>query len=427
MTSLKKPYLLKILSGSHQGAEMPLGPGEYTIGSDAACDIIFSDQSIAPYHAKLVVTGTDIIVKPIEQSILVAGEPVPHTGVPLTSLQIVSIDTTHFSIGSPETDWSQLPLPSFETTTVGCTVAFPNPSKRQRLLKLYPWRSAGLLLCCMLVVVISQGNTKPIQPSSLISLTPIEQLQNLVDELNLPNLEVTPLSNGRIKIQGYVKTAAQKQQLANRLRPFAGKVEKRLWVRAHLVDSAKAVMQALGLQGLRITDGGPGTLSVAGYVKNDVVWQQALATLRRDIPSILHIEDQHIETLKKRRNILKDMLTQQGLNHKLYIQQDDHGLIVTGSLNSLDGSRFNQVVQVFRQRFGINPMLNTKINQTQKKVQLSIRSVSVGNVPYLVTQDGHKYMEGTTLENGYNIKSIQPDKIILSFNGKETTYYLGSE
>jgi type III secretion system YscD/HrpQ family protein len=426
MTLAKKPYLLKVLSGSHKGAEMLLGPGEYTIGSDHACDIIFSDQTIAPQHVQLVVTGADIVVKPIEQSIFVAGMPVIDTGAPLKPLQIVTMGSTHFSIGLPDADWSQLQSATFETTTVGSATSLPDTRKPYRLIKLYPWGGAGLLLCCMLVI-IGQGNTKPIQPSSLVSLTPIEQIQRLVDDLNLPNLEVMALSNGRIKVQGYIKTAVQQQQLDNILRPFAGKVEKRLWIRANLVDSVNAVVRALGLRELHVTDGGPGTLVVTGYVRDEVVWQQALATLRRDIPSILRIEDQQIETLQKRRNILKDMLAQQGLDKKLHIQQDSDGLTVAGSLNSLEVSHFNQVAQTFRQRYGVNPMLNTQINQTQKKAQLAIRSVSVGNVPYLVTKEGHKYMEGTTLESGYKITSIKPDRIILSLNGIEKTQYLRSK
>lgn len=426
MTPPKKPYLLKVLSGSHKGAEIPLGPGEYIIGSDATCDIIFSDQTIASHHVQLVVAGTDMIVKSIEQPIFVAGTPVTHIGTPLSPLQIVTVGTTHFSVGLPGADWSQLQLSGFETATAGCRDAFTNIPKRHRLLKLYPWGGTALLLCCMLVV-ISQGNTKPIQPLSLVSLTPLEQVQGLVNDLNYPNLEVIPLSNGRIRVQGYVKTTAQQQQLNNTLRPFAGKVEKRLWVQTNLVDLANAVTQALGLQTLYVADGGPGTLVVTGYVKNDMMWQQALTTLRRDIPSILHIEDQQIETLEKRQNILRDMLTQQGLEQKVYVQQDGEGLTVVGSLSRQEVPLFKEVAHTFRARYGVNPILYTKISQTQTQKKLAIRSVSVGNVPYLVTQKGQKYVEGTTLKNGYKIKSIQPGKIILSFNGKEAIHYLRSE
>jgi type III secretion system YscD/HrpQ family protein len=159
-----------------------------------------------------------------------------------------------------------------------------------------------------------------------------------------------------------------------------------------------------------------------------MIWQRALTILRRDIPSILHIDDQRIETLEKRRNSLKDMLSKKGLNKKIRIQQDGDGLTVVGSLNSLEISHFNQIAQNFRQRYGVNPTLNIQINKTQTREQLAIRSVSVGNnVSYLVTKEGHKYMEGTMLENGYKIKSIKPDKIILSLNGIETTQYLRSE
>jgi type III secretion system YscD/HrpQ family protein len=412
------------------GAEIILAPGEYIVGSDDTCDIIFSDQTVAPHHVQLVVTSTDIIAKPIQQPFFVAGTQVDHTSTPLIPLQIVTLGATHFSIGFTGADWSQLELPPLQTTTSSTAPAATHfnigKGRHARFLKFYPWGGAGLLLCCMLVV-IGQGNTKPIQPSSLISLTPVEQVQRLVNELNFQNLTVTALSNGRIQVQGYVKTVAQRQQLDNTLRSFAGKVEKRLWVSTHLVESANAIVRTLGLRELQITDGGPGTLIVAGYVKDKMIWQRALTILRRDIPSILRMEDQAVETLEKRRKILENMLAQHGLGEKLYLQRDGDQITVEGSLNTQQSQSFHRVAQIFRERYGSNPTLNTNIKQVRSQINLAIRSVSVGSVPYLVTQEGHKYMEGTKLVSGYEIRSIKPDKIILSLNGKETTHYLRSE
>ena len=46
-------HLLKVFTGPHVGAEILLSDGDYVVGSDDACDVIFSDRFIAPRHAKI--------------------------------------------------------------------------------------------------------------------------------------------------------------------------------------------------------------------------------------------------------------------------------------------------------------------------------------------------------------------------------------
>ncbi|MGB4876459.1 MAG: EscD/YscD/HrpQ family type III secretion system periplasmic domain-containing protein, partial [Candidatus Competibacter sp.] len=45
---------------------------------------------------------------------------------------------------------------------------------------------------------------------------------------------------------------------------------------------------------------------------------------------------------------------------------------------------------------------------------LAIKSVSLGAVRFVVTADGAKYLEGASLGNGFILKAIQDDGLILS-------------
>jgi len=46
-------WLIKILSGPHQGAELQSPPGRLLIGSDEASDIVIADKLVSPQHAAL--------------------------------------------------------------------------------------------------------------------------------------------------------------------------------------------------------------------------------------------------------------------------------------------------------------------------------------------------------------------------------------
>ena len=45
--------LLRVFSGPHLGAELPLPPGEWVIGTDDSCDLILRDATMCARHAAL--------------------------------------------------------------------------------------------------------------------------------------------------------------------------------------------------------------------------------------------------------------------------------------------------------------------------------------------------------------------------------------
>lgn len=50
-----KQIILKIFSGPHMGAEIPLMPGDIVVGSGESCDVILHDSTVAPQHVHITV------------------------------------------------------------------------------------------------------------------------------------------------------------------------------------------------------------------------------------------------------------------------------------------------------------------------------------------------------------------------------------
>lgn len=79
--------ILRILSGTHLGAEIELSPGAWVVGRDDSCDIILTDASIEPRHVVFHVSDEDVLQaesldgpllgadgQPLTDEMLVAGE-----------------------------------------------------------------------------------------------------------------------------------------------------------------------------------------------------------------------------------------------------------------------------------------------------------------------------------------------------------------
>lgn len=102
--------LIKILSGTHEGAEFLLPPGEYVIGTDAAADLVLVDAALRPRHAILTIEGSDAWVTPLEDApVRLDGESVGERAR-VASYQVVSLGGVHLAPG-PDGPWQRLPVP----------------------------------------------------------------------------------------------------------------------------------------------------------------------------------------------------------------------------------------------------------------------------------------------------------------------------
>jgi hypothetical protein len=65
---------LNVLSGIHEGVSIPIGYGEYSIGSVPDADIVLRDDGVAPYHVIIRFEKTDLRVEAVGGDILIDGE-----------------------------------------------------------------------------------------------------------------------------------------------------------------------------------------------------------------------------------------------------------------------------------------------------------------------------------------------------------------
>ena len=85
------------------------GKGRWIIGSDPECDVILSDDGIAPHHVTLVVSDDRIDLVDINGDVSVDGERVEGEEARVKPIQMVTIGATHFALGPPGENMAQCP------------------------------------------------------------------------------------------------------------------------------------------------------------------------------------------------------------------------------------------------------------------------------------------------------------------------------
>ncbi|MDR3077296.1 MAG: hypothetical protein LBV15_00855 [Planctomycetota bacterium] len=100
--------LLKILAGAQAGAEVPLPPGRYVLGSADDADLVLSDAAVRPRHAALDLAGSAWTVEPLEASEVRLAGILIQAASSLSSYQVISLGGVHLALG-PDGAWSTQP------------------------------------------------------------------------------------------------------------------------------------------------------------------------------------------------------------------------------------------------------------------------------------------------------------------------------
>ena len=91
-------WLLKIISGPHQGAEVLLKPGRLVVGSHPDCDLVLHDVLVAAQHFALTLEKGVLTVEPLEGRVFTQGKRVEARGT-VREFGFVTAGTTHLVLG----------------------------------------------------------------------------------------------------------------------------------------------------------------------------------------------------------------------------------------------------------------------------------------------------------------------------------------
>lgn len=461
---MEKKVLLKILSGPHLGAEILLREGEYVVGSDDHCDIVLNDIAMAPRHARLSLSGEGVHITPLEGSFSMAGTEAEEEGLPLDFFHPAVLGSTYFALGPAEEKWPAVVVP--ETLpgqgkeespgtvqeSAGGEEKEPGEHEDLEANSDYYGRlkskitakpaifSGGVLFVIVLLLFFAwhfartEEQKKPLPDQEKIA-----RVQRELKSLNCPDLKAAPSENGAITITGYVQTREQEQKIIEAFKKSSYAISYAIKPMEKLADSARGVMEAHGLA-VKVKSGGPGVIILKGYVTDQAGKDKAICAIREDLPAVSRIEDQTLSRDEMEADV-SEVLEKFGLKGKIRVEALKGHILATGSLIASETADWKQAREALQQRYEDGPLIKETIeikkpersksaaarNRTGLKLDLTlpIKGVNLEPNKYITLEGGAKYFEGGRMENGWTIKSITSDHMVLSRDGREMIYYFG--
>lgn len=308
-------WILKIISGPHQGVEEMLPDGRLLVGTDPDCSIVLHDVLIAPQHFALTRKGGSVIVEALGGRTYCGGKRVTvPTAVPAFSF--VTAGTTHVVVGPAAGSWPLLssadapelekdPPPAPATpaaapagrapaalspaasvapaapTTPG-TPAAPTPEQRRRAWWMVGFGGTLLAVWLVLWLLLRPAPSEPIRPS------PKARSERVLGSLPGGNRLRIEERGDLLVISGYLDSDTAHRDLIAALRAEVPEATLRLWSTPRLVETARAFLASRKLT-LTLTPGENGELKIAGTAPSAPEWEITRQMLLAEVPGLQNI------------------------------------------------------------------------------------------------------------------------------------------
>lgn len=455
-------YILKVLSGPHLGAEVQLPAGEYRLGRDDSCDIVLSDRSLAGQHALIAISADGIRIQSLAGEVRIDHQAHQDASRLLSFFTVVGLGTTHVAVGPEAAAWPELvppalplapapapsppsavtePAVSAEASAAGASVApvpaaieaplaRPGVDRRGRLRR-WVARAAALLLLLVMVGGFAANRDgllahRAIEPEPDIVETPPTPREMVAamlrDDGAAAGLDVIEDRRGRLVVEGHVDTSEQQAAVTERLKQSPEPVQLRIVAGDQMVATARDTLAALGYD-LDVGYAGNGQLRLAGYVPEASDLQRAVDIVQRDVAGLAGVRNE-VMTDRSILSGLEDRLRKANLGEAVRLRLEANKKITArGNLRAEEMPAWTAIQADFDRDYGRYLEIVSQVTETRRDnalpgVQLNVRAIGFGELPYVILGDGQKYLEGSILTDGWTIQRIRPREVVLSKGGQ---------
>lgn len=432
-------FVLKVLSGINVGASVRLKIGSMTIGRSMSCDIILHDEAIADQHVRLQVMQGGMSLLPLAQPVFLDGKELgvdevdlqPNQVVRLGSVDFVVVDTQSGKVGVTSTSVSSKQVSSAAAMQNSAdTVATVSPPLRDTKprwgAKTYLMLGLGLLLLGNFLFFAPQLSWV-LKRAGLVA-SEEKRAATLLEQLGGKGVSLQTAPDGSVSLRGYTWTTAERNALMRQIQDAGIQAKLHIWSQEEMVANAATIARSLDESGIKVVAGEElGSLLVQGFVSKSAAWARIRSVILADVGGIQSLNDDKLQSMDGYLDSFVQFVEKNGLSGRLKITTDGKRVIVKGELTQQEIERVNSLRQEFVDTHGTEPAIVLEVVDVRSTIKLSIRSVSVGKVPFLVAKDGKKYMEGSAIGEDYFVKTIRPDHVVLVNKGMEIPFYYGIE
>lgn len=368
-------YELRVLSGLHRGATLPLDDNAHVIGASDDADVVLVDPGIEAKHATLTLTESGWLLTALDGSLRAADSNRPQTVIDLAPGDFARLGNIWLTVVEQDARWENPP---------------PEPVDAQLDEEVSDEISvADLEPEAVMSAVDASGHDSPSEGIAAQALSSEDAVADDADE---------PAGNGRGLMHGlrgrrvvYVPLAVATVLSAAAAYAITSKPET-------AVSSKKLAEQAqIGLR--QKSSGRPADKTIAAAfdaVNSDGTAERAL-------------------TGEELRKAFRKRLADADLLKRFDLQLLNEHWTMQAALDDEEAARFERILTAFMKQHNITFPVHAKVGNSESMLPFKIRQVISGSNASVVTQEGDRLYVGEEYR-GVRLVAIQGNQ--LTFAGK---------
>lgn len=413
---------LRVLIGLHREARCAVHDGA-SIGSDPECDIVLTDEGIAPRsgHIRLRERGwlldtadesaNDIPTIPWNKAAALGGAWI--TIAPGDAPWITpDIDDALNQSGmqhSPTHDPTD--SPPGDNSVANLTFSGKKTSR------VWPIQLGigAVVLAILTAVALIPLSTATIAPQETSRHTQAEQslgkISAALQRLGLASsLHVTLSKTGTVSVSGWVRDKAQYETVALALSKIWPMPAMRISIESDAILTARSILQRFSVKYDPLYQGN-GRLEIVGVATSARERVSALDAVREQL-SGMTVLGSNIELAEELSDRLSKQLVSLGLSGVTLIWKPGHLEILPPELDDLQEKKLDSVIGEFNKRYwNIAQLGDAEPASVADSVPFIIRSVIGGPQPFIVLADGSKILIGG-MHKKYRLVAVEDKRLI---------------
>ncbi len=244
------------------------------------------------------------------------------------------------------------------------------------------------------------------------------QFKEMFSDAAYQQLRFTSEANTNL-IKGYVNSYEDLRALKDKALSLPCAKIDRVYSNQQIVSSMQNILPQDLLDSVKvIPDKLYGHIIMEGYAKDEAQWRKLKSRILMDVNGLLSIIDK-VETVQTHLTILHQMINKYQLDGYVHLKVIDDKIVADMVFNPSMYDKWKQMVVAYKDVYKTGPeLVMDNVNITQ----LGIAGISQGRMAHIVLENGEKYVVGSVLPNGSVLSRVDDDGLVLSTVSGEIKY-----
>lgn len=426
--------LLKVLSGTHVGAQIALPDSGVSIGRAEDCDVYLNDPHIVEHHCKLRPVADEIEIQVGEGAVYLEGQKIQEATARAKAYQVITLGSTHIACGPTSAIWPAITFPRiFSAEGASAPPAPPSPAGHNAS----RWRlAAGISILALafaaailywgfqggpapapfqvpasVFAAYSQNSPPPNQATLVEAIT--STIHKALPEASVSSWELLGRPAITIRVRGPQEAQTARDIIDNSSKFLVANIID-LDVLEQSIDSFLEQQHFP----VHVTIQQDGTAVWTGYLPDRDAWTAMLEAIALDLPSLEKNVCQIVFGTDL-RNQMEKSLIEAGLGQTVKVVPERTAFVISGNITTSQEAAWAKVKAALVAQTGPNfPIKDTVLVQTAAAppplvLPSPVVAVQSSGVPRISLADGSVIFPGGQLADGYTLEGIQADRLEL--------------